>query len=233
MTYINNSIPESARPIILASGSPRRIKMLSDLGLSFAAWSQEIDESADYGEKPEIYVFRISAEKVDAALESYSSSGSGAIALQNAPRFNKFDESEKRDDPVFLGADTVVVCDGKLMGKPETRSEAGEMISSLSGRTHQVISGYSIADLKGDKLHGTVTTSVKFRRLEDVEIEDYLNTMEWTDKAGAYGIQGAAAFMVEAIDGSYTNVVGLPLAEVTRALRRMGAVSNLFCSRPR
>jgi len=233
MTNLNNSIPESARPIILASGSPRRIEMLSDLGLSFAACPQEIDESADYCEKPEIYVFRISAEKVDSALESYGSSVSGAIALQNPERFNNFDESAKRDDPVFLGADTVVVYDGKLMGKPETRSDAREMILSLSGRTHQVISGYSIADLRGDRVHGTVTTSVTFRVLEDVEIEDYLSTMEWTDKAGAYGIQGAAAFMVSAIDGSYTNVVGLPLAEVTRALRKMGAVSNLFCSRPR
>ncbi len=232
MTSFNNSTPESVRPIVLASGSPRRIEMLRDLGLSFAACPQEIDESAKYGEDPRIYVFRMSAEKVDSAIESYSSSVSGSIALQNSESFNGFDKSEKRDDPVFLGADTVVVCDGELMGKPATRSEAGEMISSLSGRTHQVISGYSMADLKGDRLQGTVTTSVTFRELEDVEIDDYLNTMEWTDKAGAYGIQGAAAFMVSAIDGSYTNVVGLPLAEVTSALRKMGALFNLFCSRP-
>jgi len=183
--------------------------MLEGLGLRFFLRPQHIDESALTTEDPTSYVLRLAAAKARSAMAEWRES-------EKTPR-----------DAVFLGADTVVVQDGHLLGKPETRAEAQKTIERLGGRSHRVITGFWLEGGCGGNHHGTVETEVSFRPLLPREIEDYLDTGEWSDKAGGYGIQGAAAFMVDEIHGSYTNVVGLPLAQVTRALCEMGAVTHL------
>jgi septum formation protein len=128
----------------------------------------------------------------------------------------------------FLGSDTVVVRDGKILGKPADAADARTMLRSLSGRSHEVVSGYAVHDREcGRTISGAVVTRVWFKALSDAEIAGYIATGEPADKAGAYAIQGLGAFMVPRIEGSYPNVVGLPLCEVIAALEEFGAV-NLF-----
>jgi len=125
----------------------------------------------------------------------------------------------------FLGSDTVVALDGTILGKPRDREEASAMLRSLSGRSHRVWSGYAVFDRKRDKMSsGSVMTTVHFRRLTEAEIAGYIASGEPLDKAGAYAIQGLGAFMVRSIEGSYSNVVGLPLCEVLETLQRLGAI---------
>jgi len=127
----------------------------------------------------------------------------------------------------FIGADTVVVCAGEIMGKPKDSADAERMLWKLSGVPHEVITGFAIYDReRDDALSGAVVTQVFFKQLRDEEIHAYIATGCPFDKAGAYAIQGGAAHMVERVDGSYTNVVGLPLCEVVEALRRIGALGD-------
>jgi len=128
----------------------------------------------------------------------------------------------------FIGSDTVVVRDDCILGKPADAAAAAAMLRSLSGRSHEVVSGYAVFDRnRGRTLSGAVVTRVWFKALTEQEIAGYLATGEPFDKAGAYAIQGLGAFMVPRIEGSYPNVVGLPLCEVIAALEELGAV-NLF-----
>jgi len=128
----------------------------------------------------------------------------------------------------FLGSDTIVLRDGAILGKPRSPEEAFAMLQSLSGRGHRVVSGYALFDREtGEAESGAVTTTVNFKRLSREEIDGYIATGEPFDKAGAYAIQGIGAFMVKNIEGSYTNVVGLPLCEVVDLLERAGA-AQLF-----
>jgi septum formation protein len=123
----------------------------------------------------------------------------------------------------FLGADTIVLCDGEIMGKPADDADAVRMLRTLAGRTHQVITGFALLDLVAERtLCRNVVTDVTFTPLDEGEIAAYVATGCPRDKAGAYAIQGGAAYMVERIAGSYTNVVGLPLCEVVAALREFG-----------
>lgn len=125
----------------------------------------------------------------------------------------------------FVGADTIVVCAGEIMGKPVDEADAVRMLRKLSGVSHEVITGYAVYDRERDGLLcKAVVTKVVFKPLRDEEISAYVATGCPMDKAGAYAIQGGAAYMVERIDGSYTNVVGLPLCEVVEDLRRIGAL---------
>jgi septum formation protein len=186
--------------LILASASPRRQELLGSAGIPFEALPGEVDEGFQEGEAPEEYVRRLARRKATKA-------------------------GEKHGDRWVLAADTVVVIDGRVLGKPGDRQEAREMLERLSDREHRVITGFCL--LRGDSgksREGTVTTRVRFKSLSSREIEWYLDTGEPFDKAGAYAIQGKAAFMVREIRGSYTNVVGLPLTEVIEALQEMGAV---------
>ena len=186
--------------LILASASPRRQELLSSAGISFEVLPSEVDEGFREGEPPEEYVLRLARRKAKKA-------------------------GERHKDRWVLAADTVVVIDGRILGKPGDRQEVREMLGVLSGQEHRVITGFCL--LRGDSgksREGTVTTWVRFKRLSSREIEWYLDTGEPFDKAGAYAIQGKAAFMVKEIRGSYTNVVGLPLTEVIEALQEMGAV---------
>jgi septum formation protein len=125
-----------------------------------------------------------------------------------------------------LGADTVVVLDSTILGKPVDRADACAMLARLSGQEHRVITGFSISGPRGEHHTQAVTTRVKFRELTSREVEGYMDTGEPFGKAGSYAIQGIGVFLVESITGSYTNVVGLPLCEVIRALVRLGALET-------
>ncbi|MER3447242.1 MAG: septum formation inhibitor Maf [Blastocatellia bacterium] len=190
--------------IILASSSPRRKELLEKLGLKFDTIPSLIDEIPLPGESPEDFALRVSAEK---ALSVSRNLG---------------------DDSVVIGADTIVVIEGEILGKPKDEKEAMAMLEKISGKEHRVITGFSIIKPKADILYRKFAESrVKIKILAPWEIEGYIKTGEPMDKAGAYGAQGIGAFMIEEIHGSYTNVVGLSLAQVVDVLTRLG-VLKLF-----
>lgn len=192
--------------IVLASASPRRRELLERVGLVFQVVPSAIDETPLRGESAEAHVLRLSHEK----------------ALDVANR-------RGQTGRWFIGSDTVVVRDDTLLGKPIDVNEATAMLASLSGRSHRVISGYAVHDRKsGRTLTAAVTTWVFFKELTAFEIEGYIASGEPFDKAGAYAIQGLGAFMVPRIEGSYTNVVGLPLCEVLATLQEMGALRLFY-----
>jgi len=183
--------------IYLASQSPRRRELLTQIGVDYRVIAADIDETRSAGETPANYVQRLAREKAAA--------GWAAIKLQNLPEL-----------PV-LGADTAVVLDGAVLGKPGDFATAQSMLRALSGRSHQVLTGVSAC--RAEILHTEMsTTTVWFRALSDHEIEQYWHSGEPRDKAGAYGIQGLAAVFIERIEGSYSGVVGLPLFETARLL---------------
>ena len=188
--------------IILASASPRRMELLASAGIEFDVSPGNIPEEALPGEGARDHVLRLAREK----------------ALYAAARV---------EGRFFIGADTIVLCEGEIMGKPNDEDDAVRMLRKLSGIPHEVITGFAVYDRERDGLLcETVTTRVYFKQLRDEEIMAYVATGCPMDKAGAYAIQGGAAYMVERIDGSYTNVVGLPLCEVVEVLRRIGAICN-------
>ncbi|MTV24471.1 septum formation inhibitor Maf [Nitriliruptoraceae bacterium ZYF776] len=182
--------------VVLASTSPRRRDLLGRLGLTPEVRPVEVDETPRPGEVAVDLVLRLAAAKAAAGARG--------------------DDAE-----VVLAADTVVVRDGGVLGKPRDRDHARAMLRSLSGRTHEVVTGVA-AVRGGDHRRVHVTTEVTFRRLSDAEIAWYLGTGEPDDKAGGYGLQGAGAALVISIAGSDTNVVGLPLAETVAVLRELG-----------
>lgn len=188
--------------IVLASASPRRKQLLAGVGIAFAVVPSDAPEDLLPEETPQQHVTRLSLLK---ARE---------VALRA--------EVEGR---WFIGSDTVVVRDSTILGKPSDADQAAAMLRSLSGRSHSVISGYAVIDrLTGREVADAVTTMVRFRELTEREIQGYIATGEPFGKAGAYAIQGIGAFMIPAIEGSYTNVVGLPLCEIIETLERLGAV---------
>ena len=186
--------------LVLASGSPRRAALLRSAGLEF----QQV-------------LPKVSEDWQDLDVEAVAETLAGRKARAAADRL-----LSDQEDLVILSADTVVVLGSKILEKPRDHSEARSMLQALSSRTHRVLTGYCILVSAGKAVQRTVATQVRFKKLRDEEIEYYLGTDEWTDKAGAYGIQGAAAFMVETLAGSYTNVVGLPLAQVLGDLEDLG-----------
>ena len=189
--------------IVLASASPRRQELLSSVGIRFTVKPSNVDEEPIVDESPQEHVSRLASAK----------------AREVAGRVNQTDEVW------VLGADTIVIIDGELLGKPEGRVEALHMLKKLSGRTHKVITGYSIYNpSKDEEIKRAVETTVKFKDLTDDEITGYVASGEPMDKAGAYAIQGLGAFMVEEIKGSYSNVVGLPICQVVNDLEEAGAV---------
>lgn len=186
--------------IILASASPRRRELLERIGIPTVVVPAHIDESVLADESPEEHVRRLSRAKAECVAAGMP------------------------EGRYFIGSDTVVVLDGRILGKPADRAEAAAMLRSLSGNRHQVWSGFAIHDRRECRtLDGAVCTDVEFRTLSSREIEGYIETGEPMDKAGAYAIQGIGTFMVRQIHGSYTNVVGLPLAELLDALAELGA----------
>lgn len=191
--------------IILASASPRRKELLEQIRLEFRVVPSTAAEQILPDETPEQHVVRLSIDK--------------ATEVMNRP------EVEGR---WFIGSDTIVLCDGKILGKPQNERHAAEMLQMLSGREHRVLSGYALLDREnGTQRAEAVSTRVRFRKLTETEIARYIATGEPTDKAGAYAIQGRGVCFVAGIEGSYTNVVGLPLCRLTLALEEMGVPTFL------
>jgi len=187
--------------IVLASSSPRRRELLSTLGLGFDVIHPSSDEAVSGNETPEDFVLRVSAEK--------ASSVSGTLG----------------EGVVVIGADTVVVVDGEILGKPRDPEDASSMLRKLSGKEHHVYTAFSIVRPKNEILHSEIVdTSVRVKPLAASEIEGYIKTGEPMDKAGAYGMQGIGSFMVGGFEGSYSNVVGLPVEELLAALKKLGIV---------
>jgi septum formation protein len=185
---------------ILASGSPRRRELLASAGLAFEIEPSQADESERAGEAPAAYVRRVAAAKAREVA---------AIARARGDR------------RAVLAADTTVVVDGEILGKPVDRADAARMLGLLSDRTHQVITGTCLIAPDGSERQLEVTTEVRFAALTPAILAWYLATEEWRDKAGAYAIQGHAACLVREIRGSYSNVVGLPLCETVELLREI------------
>lgn len=181
--------------LYLASGSPRRRELLAQIGVPFITLSAAIDEAAWPGEAAPGYVERLALDKARAGLASLSDCS----------------------DAVVLGADTAVVLDGQILGKPQDRAEALDMLAALSGREHQVLTAVALVSQLRSAVQ-VVTSRVSFRPLRPGEAEAYWATGEPCDKAGGYGIQGLAAVFVSQLQGSYSAVVGLPLCETAQLL---------------
>ena len=195
--------------LILASASPRRAELLRSAGYTFDVVVADVDESIRPGEAPSIYVRRLAADKSMAALKGCAR----ATAIEGA-------QALRPADVVVLGADTTVVVDGEILGKPGDDEEGRAMLRRLSGRTHQVLTGVSLR--QGAYEAGRVeTTLVTFRALTDDDMAWYVGSGEGRDKAGGYAIQGLASRFVPAIAGSYSNVVGLPVSCVDELLRSL------------
>ncbi|MGD8386158.1 MAG: Maf family protein [Desulfobacteraceae bacterium] len=191
----------TACPLILASASPRRKRLLEQAGLPFLTLPAHIPESMD-GDDPDTEACNLSRKKARAVLSDRSGSW-------------------------ILGADTVVVLGTTILGKPVDHGDALSMLERLSGREHRVVTGFCILSPAGAEVHTeAVSTSVRFKRLDREEMEGYVNSGEPFGKAGSYAIQGIGAFLVESIEGSYTNVVGLPLCAVIKALLAVGALER-------
>ena len=180
--------------LILASSSPRRAELLRAAGINFIVRPADIDETIRPNELPRDYVVRLSREKARAVAH---------------------------DNELALGADTTVVINGEIAGKPADAEDAGRMLRALSGRWHEVLTGVTLA--RADQILSAIaSTRVKFAQLSDAEIEWYVSTGEPMDKAGAYAIQGYASLFVERIEGSYSNVVGLPVRLAYQLAKQMG-----------
>ncbi len=189
--------------IILASASPRRKELLERMGVDFTVRVSPLDETMDPFAHPADEAARVSRMKAKAVY----------------PNCN--------DDDIIIAADTIVVCDSLVMGKPRSESEAFSMLRRLSGREHQVITGMTVLSEEYEETV-TVTTTLRMRYLSDEEIRAYIATGEPMDKAGAYGIQGLAAMFVVGLDGDYYNVMGLPVCTLAMILRKCG-VKLLGC----
>ena len=183
--------------IYLASKSPRRRQMLEMVGIKFTLLETEVDEENHFADNPREYVISLSGKKADAAAQTVR-------------------------EGIIAAADTIVYLDGKILNKPKDAEDARRMLKLLSGRTHQVYTGFTILRLHDRKvLQQCEVTDVTFRRLDEEEIEEYVQSGAPLDKARAYGIQDdLSALFVERIDGCFYNVVGLPLPKFYLALKK-------------
>lgn len=196
---------DGMKRLMLASGSPRRKELLTRVFLSFDISVSQTNETFDPESAPDEVVQTLARRKAQ-------------------------DVAKRFPDHAVLGADTVVAIDGHILGKPADRVDAKAMLKKLSGRSHAVHTGVVIVTTQ-DVCCFSEVTHVRFWNLEDSEIDDYIETGEPFDKAGAYGIQGLGATLVKEIHGDYFNVVGLPLSRTVRALRNVGITSNHSQSR--
>jgi septum formation protein len=209
-----------AEPLLLASGSPRRREILASLGVPTLVTAVDIDESVLEGEAPDIYLARIVTQKLHAASKPFVKTqlaGGRGDTLQGV--------NIASAAGAVLVADTSVIVDGAILGKPETDEEGEAMIARLEGRTHEVWTRFAIGAPEHPirALHEeTVTTKVTFRALTPDRIRAYVASGEGKDKAGGYAVQGRGAGLVSMIEGSYSNVVGLPACQVMIALERLG-----------
>jgi len=188
--------------LILASASPRRQQLLEQIGLApDKVQPAEIDETPLKGERPRQLVERLARQKAETVASDHA-------------------------DAYVLAADTVVACGRRIMPKADTADEARKFLRLLSGRRHRVYGGVSIVAPGGGSVQRTVVTGVQFKRLNEPEIDAYIGSGEWVGKAGAYAVQGRAAVFVKSINGSYSNVVGLPLFETSALLNGLGFIAE-------
>ncbi|MGC2698122.1 MAG: Maf family protein [Candidatus Angelobacter sp.] len=183
--------------LILASSSPRRQELLREIGIPFHVHAANINEDQIASEAPIAYALRLAREKAQAIAAQYPQS-------------------------YVLGADTIVVIDGEVLGKPQDHADAARMLRLLSGRGHEVTTAVSLVSPTGDAQTRACTTQVYFRKLAEEEIQRYVAGGEPMDKAGAYAIQGGASRWADRIEGEFSNAVGLPLSLVTELLRYSG-----------
>ena len=189
--------------VILASASPRRKEILQNTKLNFDIQKSDIEEVILENESPEDMVVRLAYEKA-------------------------CDVAKRNTDRLVIGADTIVALDNEVLGKPKDQNEAYQMIKRLSNKTHKVITGISLINLKENKIiKDYVVSFVTFKDLSEDSIKDYINTNESLDKAGAYGIQGYGALLVKNIQGDYFNIVGLPISRLSDLLKNHFDI-NLF-----
>jgi septum formation protein len=192
---------EVTRRLVLASASPRRRKLLEEAGFDFDVHVPRIREVLLGRESPDFMAQRLAREKAQSIASSYES------------------------DSCVLGADTAVVLDSTLLGKPRDGMEAVEMLARLSGRTHSVLTGYALVVPGSDRIvAGVVESRVRMRSISNDEAHSYVATGEPLDKAGSYALQGIGAKFVEALEGSRSNVIGLPLEAVVPRLESLGVV---------
>ncbi len=186
------------KPLILASASPRRAQLLRQAGIPFRRVVSNVGEENSSASDPSQHVLELSQRKAR-------------------------DVARKVKQGIVLGADTVVVIDGQILGKPKDSQEAKKMLSQLSGKTHRVFTGLTLVDAQTEhSLSQVVSTKVTMRQLSQAEIEQYVASGEPLDRAGAYAIQGRGATLAEQVEGCFYNVVGLPLARLVQMLEQMG-----------
>ena len=183
--------------LLLASASPRRREILENLGFEFEVLPSNVDESEVPWDDP------VESAKLLAEIK-------GIDAQKTRPR------------KTIIAADTIVLCEGQVMGKPESSEDAAEMLGKLSGRMHEVVTGIALIKLPNSRIIEAERTKVFFRKLSPEEISRYITTREPFDKAGAYAIQGLGAVFVERLEGSYSGVMGLPLYQTARLLEEFG-----------
>lgn len=189
--------------IILASKSPRRREILENTKVRFSIKESQIDEIIKADESPKETVMRLAYEKA-------------------------LDVANNNKESLVIGADTIVVINNKILGKPKNEEEAYEMIKLLSGKTHYVITGFALINLSlNKKVIDCEVSQVTFKELSEECIKDYINTKESLDKAGAYGIQGYGGLLVKNIQGDYFNIVGLPISKISDSLKDHFKI-NLF-----
>lgn len=186
------------KEVILASASPRRKELLEKIGLRFKVEPSNYEEDMPSGLEPHELARKISLEKAKVV-------------------------ASKHENAIVIAADTFIVFGDQILGKPHTEKEARKMLETISGKSHSVITGFSIIDIGASKtLSKSVETKIYIRKLTPAEIEAYVKSKEPLDKAGAYAIQGLGAVFVEKIEGDYFNVIGLPLSALTEALKEFG-----------
>jgi len=184
------------KEIILASASPRRKKLLEQIGLPIKVVPSNIDEKLNPRLKPKGQAEELSLEKAQTVAEKYP-------------------------DAIIIAADTIVYIQGDILGKPKNLEDARRMIKKLQGKTHSVITGFTILHKASQKsITDSVETAVTFRKLKESEIKNYIKIEKPLDKAGGYGVQGAGALLLESINGDFFNVVGLPLSKVIPLLKK-------------
>ena len=187
-------------PFILASASPRRKELLRSVGLKLKIIPAHVDETHINGESPQTHVRRLSSDKATVIADQHPKA-------------------------LVLGADTIVVIDGRILGKPKNKRQACEMLTRLSDREHKVFTGFTLAHVT-TKVYKTkvIQSAVRFKKISPEEMEWYVSCDEPYDKAGGYAVQGKGASFIKSIRGSYTNVIGLPLCEVLEELKNLKAL---------
>jgi nucleoside triphosphate pyrophosphatase len=219
--------------LILASASPRRAELLRSAGYEFDVHAVEIDERPQSGEAPAAYVERLAREKAERAIEELSGPAQAGHYVQSQtdvqPKTDVVSGFSRTLDVLVLGADTAVVIGDEILGKPHDAEDAARMLRRLSGRTHQVMTGICLRTAERSASHVEIS-SVTFAPLSEDQIAWYVASEEGGDKAGGYAIQGLASRLIPRLEGSYANVVGLPIAVVDDLIDRLITPRSVLAS---